>query len=336
MAHFTKYTLLELSDPALAHQVVTDITEDLFCGPAVESIYVEFIRLGRLEADGFYTGLCEFLELMSLCNKGSDVATLLWEALGDRSILEGIAAAVSNHVRALAASRDAAAADAEVGYLISFKEDVGEHTEGSTSNTPRGHASTKQTAPRFTLDSATSQALIDRKTFEGLTQHVYNLIICHKGYATFPSELLDQVLRAYSSRLRAAVGVKVYRPGEKEYLSNGYVGGWTDRLTSAPPHLVSFTNHDPQTHSGVWSAIKSKFGEDRIRPGYCRVQWTCYPLTSPLDIPIDEVATLKAAIATAPKVPYLTSRWANSSVPLFVRWRWPERYPKVRRFDHER
>lgn len=336
MASFSKYTLLDLQEPSLAQQIVTDITEDVFCGPAVVGIYTEFIQLGGSEANQFDTGLRDFIKSLSVLFKGREVAVLLWEALEDCSILEGIASAICNYVHSLAACREAVAAQAEAGYLISFKDDSGETTEGGASNALGRRTSAKQPAPKFTLDSTTAQALIDRQVYQGLEERDCNFIIWHDDYASFASQLIDQVLQAYSNRLWAAIGAKVYRAGEHEYLSDEQVGFWTNSLTAAPPHLVSFTSYDPKKHSGVWSLVKSKLGEHhRLRPGYARVGWTCFPLTPALDIPMGEVDALKAAIATAPKVPYLASRWANSSGPLFVHGRWPQRWERVKRFDHE-
>ena len=61
MSSFTKYTLLEMSNPPLPRQVVMDITEELFCGPAIEPIFVAVILDGGTWAEVFDEAIRAFV-----------------------------------------------------------------------------------------------------------------------------------------------------------------------------------------------------------------------------------------------------------------------------------
>ena len=330
MASFTKYTLLELSDPSLAYQVVTDITEDLFCGPAIEPIYVEIIQGGGSSADSFDTCLRDFIKSLPALLRFESIALYqMWQTLRDRNISEGIAAAVSLHVRALAAYRNEVAADSEAGYLMSFKEEASKSSEGIASTTPpQARRTTRRSAPQFALDSATAQALIHGKAYQHLTEHHYTLIIWHESYSSFGSKLLNQLLTAYLQRLDTAIGLRVRRVRGADPRTRD-LPLWLTVLASTPPHLITFTPYKGQ-EPGVWSLFKSR--KDAPHPRYCRVQWTCYPLESDFEISMDVLQAVKAAIATAPKVPYLASQWTDRSMPLFDQAPWPERLWKDGRF----
>lgn len=330
MASFTKYTLLELSDPSLAYRVVTDITEDLFCGPAIEPIYVEIIQGGGPRADSFDTGLREFIKSLPALLKFESIAPFeLWDALEDRNISNGIAAAISLHVHALAAYRNEVAADSEAGYLMSFKEEASKSSEDIASTTPpQGRRSEKQPAPQFTLDSATAQALIHCKAYQHLTVRHYRSIIWHESYSSFGSKLLNQLLTAYFQRLHTAIDFRVCRVrGADPRTCN--LPFWLTVLASTPPHLITFTPYKEQ-EPGVWSLLTSK--KDTPHPRYCRVQWTCHPTDCNYEISMDVLQAVKAAIATAPKVPYLASQWTDRSMPLFNQAPWPERLWKDGKF----
>ena len=319
MSSFRKYSLLDLNDPSLAHQIVTDITEDLFCGPAMEPLYVALIQEQYPDrpAEGLETRLCEFIRGLPAHMKSEFIAlSRMWNALEDSDISRGIATAVFAHATSLAAYRDAKEADAEVGYLISFQESASEATQNSGPTTPRDQTSTRCLAPKFALDSATTQALVDCKAYEGLTEEEYMKIIWHEGYSSLGSELLKDVLNPYFRRLRAAIGTKALLERDGSYPGDGPLRSWVSDLSSIPPHLVTFTPYDAKRNSGVLSLFRSKNGA--IRPGHCRVRW---PGASSwwfvVDISMDIVETTKSALATAPKVPYLASTWPSDSVPLF-------------------
>jgi len=301
MARFEKYTLLELSDPSLAHQIVTEFTEDLFCGFAVEPIFVTMIQDNRKSAEGFDSDVYEWISSLPAECKGDDIAPLnLWEALEEDSISRGIATAISTYVRSLAAHKVAVAADAEVGYLMSFKEDA---VDGDG---PGARTTATQSAPKFKLDFATAQALVDRKAYEGLDLAAYTRILEHDGYRTYVTYKLQCVLYAYSYRIWAAIeqatSLWVYRK----------ILDWVHVISGVPPHLIRFTPYKPST---IWSVFKSK--QDQLRPGYVRMHWNCSGNERHLDIPERIVQATKAALATAPKVPYLASEWV-SGVPLFI------------------
>lgn len=302
MSSFTKYTLLDMSDPSLAQQVATDVTEGLFCGFAVEPIYVALIQEGGQPADEFDRSLYKFISSLSKQCKGDKTApSHMWEALQDRSILKGIVTALSKYVRSLAAYRSAKAADAEIGYLISFQEaDV----KGDAPTTPR-----VQSAPKFSLDSTTVQALVDRKAYEGLTMASYTKILKHKSYFENVSDMLLDVLWAYKQRIKSAI------EQDASLWRNRKLSAWAALIAEVPPHLIRFTPYTPGRNSGVWSLFKSK--KDQLRPGFVRMHWVCGGRDRHLDISERIVDVTRAAIATAPKVPYLASEWA-SNVPLFV------------------
>jgi hypothetical protein len=57
------------------------------------------------------------------------------------------------------------------------------------------------------------------------------------------------------------------------------------------------------------------------------MHWSCGTYERHLDIPERIIQATKAAVATAPKVPYLASEWA-SSVPLFIHPSYEQRFPK--------
>lgn len=310
MTSFTRYSLLDLSDPSLAHQVVTDITEDLFCGISVQSIFVAEIQEGGERAKDFGVDLWGFLSRLPAQCKGDDVVPLkLWEVLEDHSISKGIAMAVSIYVRSLAAYRDEAAASAEVGNLMSFNDDV---VEAGAPSTPQDHA------PEFRLDPATAQALVDRKAYEGLTMAGYTKILSHKSYFEFVSEKLYWVLDAYAHRIMHAIeqdpSIWVHRDPK----------AWARTISGVPPHLIIFDSYKAGK-TAIISIFKSK--KDQHRPGYVRMHWSCGTLDRHLDIPERVVQATKAAIATAPKVPYLASEWAGH-VLLFVHPSYQKRWAK--------
>ena len=319
MSSFRKYSLLDLNDTSLAHQIVTDITEDLFCGPAMEPLYVALIREQYPDrpAEELETRLCEFIRGLPAHMRSEFIAlSSMWNALEDSDISRGIATAVFAYASSLAAYRDAREADAEVGYLISFQESASEATQNSGPTMPRDQRSTGCLAPKFALDSVTTQALVDRKAYEGLTEELYEAIIWHEGYSSLGSELVEDVLKPYGRRLRAAIGTQVQLESDGCYPGDRRLSSWVRELSSIPPHLVTFTPYDAKRNSGVLSLFRSKNGA--IRPGHCRVRW---PGASSrlfvVDISMDIVETTKSALATAPKVPYLASTWPSDSVPLF-------------------
>lgn len=199
MASFTKYTPLDLSDPSLAHQVVTEMTEDLFCGVAVEPIFVAEIQQGGQRADDFDKELHKFFaKFPAQCKADSIAPSNLWEALEDCSISKGIADAISAYVHALAAYRgamaagDTTAADAVCADLMWFEEDV---VEGRAPTAPGASA----TAPKFKLDSMTARVLV--KAYEGLMIEGYTKILNHKSYFEFVSVKLSWVLKGYAHRI---------------------------------------------------------------------------------------------------------------------------------------
>ncbi|GAB7333706.1 hypothetical protein MBLNU13_g05247t1 [Cladosporium sp. NU13] len=320
MASFTRYTLLDLAGPSLAHQVVTDITEDLFCGAAVEPIFVAVIQEGGQRADDFDHDLFNFIANLPAQCKGDVIAySQMWEVLEDRSISKGIADAISAYVRSLAAYRNATAADAEIGYLMSFKEDA---IQGGA---PAAPAIATQSAPRFSLDSTTATALVDRKTYEALNMESYKKILSHRSYFDFVSEKLFWVLQAYAHRIMHAIEL------EPSLWVHRVLGAWARDMSGIPPHLIRFTPYKPGTNTAIWLLFKPK--KDQLRPGFVRMHWSCSNRERHLDIPERIVQATKAAIATAPKVPYLSSEWAGA-LPLFIhpyyekRWRKGAPVPK--------
>lgn len=314
MTSFTKYTPIDVS----TLQAVTDITEKLFCGPAVAPIFIAIVQDGGLWAD-------EFDELMrtlvgDLPHHLTDIVpSNMVHILEDDDVFEGIAAAISSYVRSVIAYKAALAADAQDVELMSFEQCKGD----GVSAAPKHHTSTKRPAPRFALDPATAEELIG--AYEGLTMEHCNSIICHELYQMLISEMLSAVLTTYQQRLEVAIGTQVYCTAKGQYMHGDVLDDWIQKLAATPPSLITFTPYDPRKHSGVWSSLKAKVGEPQILPGFCRVQWACHPLTPPCDVPMRVVQATKNAIATAPKVPYLASRWASGSLPLFIRDPWPER-----------
>lgn len=318
MSSFQKYSLLDLTDASLAHQIVTDITEDLFCGPAMEPLYVALIqeKSPRAPAEELETRLCEFIRGLPAHMRSEFIAlSRMWNALENHDISRGIATAVFAYAVSLAGYRNAREADAEVGYLISFKGSASEATQNSGPTTPRDQTSTRCNAPKFTLDSVTTQALVDCKAYEGLTEKRYMAIIWHEGYSSFGSELLKDVLGPYYRRLRAAIGTNVHFASDGCYPGDEPLRCWVDSLSLIPPHLITFTPYVAKQNSGILSLFKSNKGA--LCPGYCRVRWPEDNWWDVIDISMDVVEITKSVIATAPKVPYLASMWATTSVPHF-------------------
>lgn len=325
MASFTEYTLRDSSD-SRALQAVTDITEELFCGPTVLPIFVAAIQDGGLWADVFDERLHEFVRDLPFKLQISKVEPLnALQAVQVWDLSEGIATAVSTHVRSIIAYEAALAANAQDGDLMFFEEDEGASAKGGVSTTPTNHAFAKQSAPKFALEPTTAQALSRSKAYRGLTKKHCNDIIREIHYYVFVSEILSAVLDTYKDRLAVAIGPDVYYPQAGEYLCKDKLGYWLRQLASTPPHLVTFTPYDPKKHSGVWCRLKSKIGEPQMRPGYCRVQWASHDPTATCDIPMAVVHATKHAIATAPKVPYLACIWATDSLLLYANWTWPQR-----------
>jgi hypothetical protein len=316
MSNFTKYTLRDSSDsPAL--QAVTDVTEELFCGPAVLPIFVAAIQDGGLWADVFDERLYDFVSQLPFCLQISKVEPLnAWQAMQDLDLTKGIATAVSTYVRSIIAYKAALAANTQGEDLMFFEEEHGaESAKGGVSTMPTNHASAKQSAPKFALDPRTAQALVNCKAYRGIGKEHYNGVIREVHYYVFVSEILSAVLNTYKDRLAVAIGPSVYNPQKGEYLSKDRLAHWIKQLASAPPHLVTFTPYDPKKHSGLWSRLTSQ-----VRPGHCRVQWACDPPMAPCDIPMAVVQATKHAIATAPKVPYLACQCATKSLPLYAHW----------------
>jgi hypothetical protein len=300
-----------MSVPSLAHQVVTDITEDLFCGFATEPIYVAVITEGGKKADRFDSDLYNFISLLSRqCKDDIAAPSNMWQALENCNIVRGIATAVSNHVRSLASYRGAAAADTEIGYLMSVKDEEEQD----------GVSAAKQPVPKFNLDYTTAQALVDCKAYFGLTIEAHAKILAHKSYFSFVSQELHSVQNAYFARIVRAI------EQDASLWRHRVLSAWAKSIAEIPPHLIRFTPYDPGRKPGVWSLFKSK--KDQHRPGYVRMHWVCGGRGRHLDIPERIVEVTKAAIATAPKVPYLATEWA-SNVPLFNDTRyWEERRVK--------
>lgn len=308
MTSFTKYTLLDLSDPSLAHQVVTDMTEDLFCGIAVEPIFVAEIQEGGQRADNFDDNLFRFIATLPSQCKGDGIApSNLWEALEDCTISKGIADAISTYVRGLAAYRGAVAAgdptavDAICADLMWFDEDV---VEGGAPTAPGA----RTPAPKFKLDTSTAEKLVDRKAFEGLTAEGYTKILNHKSYFLFINPKIAWVLWTYACRIMDAIkqDPSIWRHRNLE--------AWARAISGVPPHLIRFTPYEKGRKTAILSLFKPQ--KDQLRLGHVRLHWSCCTHKRHLDVPEGIVQAIKDALATAPKVPYLASEW-TSTVPMF-------------------
>ena len=311
-------TLLDMDDKSIAQRRATELTEELFCGVSIEPVYVAVVEETSQGTDTFDRDICKFvMSLPRLCIDDNIGPASMWEVLNDTNIGSGIVIAVITYIRSFVAWKKSAAHDVAAEDLMTFEDKAGEVTQGAAVE-----SSGAQPAPRFELDPATAQALVDRRAYINLTLSAYTKIMRHSHYVSFGSKILQPVFAAYEQRVAVAIGSTAVAEDGK-FLSFKALKAKVFQLCSMPPHLIKFAQHVPARDSGSWSMFKSN--KPGLQPGFCRLQWVSLGQHEfHIDIPERTVPAVEDALASAPKIPYFDSEWAGAVVT-FAPSPWPQR-----------
>lgn len=273
-------------------EFVSQMTAELFYNDTLQPLFHAVLRDGDTAAGKLYEQLRYDIECVGRFVKVEDRALRGFaDGLQDETITSGIASAVVSHARLTVNMESKAARDACVDDSASTAED--------SDVTADSKILAKPAHPKFELDSATVEAILNREAYNNLTPRRVFTIIRSKRYIGLGSHVLEQVVEAYEQRLSTAIGTTAI--GEDgEVMGLPLLQKTIHELAATPPLMFTFARYGTEESFVRWDRIGRA---PELVKGFCRLLWKpSRGMVRYIDIEEKRVQAIQVAIALAPRL----------------------------------